>query len=100
MFKPRILFTADGNQLVSMSTAKPIQQDDNYKDFMTNITDGGLVYAVCKYLKTNYCESMRRKQVAPQNRKHVIIVGAGASGLAAAYELSQIGHKVRNVELC
>lgn len=33
-----------------------------------------------------------------QHQKHVIIVGAGASGLVAAFELSQSGHKVSDVE--
>ena len=79
-----------------MATVTAIQQDDNYKDFMANITDGGLVYAVSKHLKLKECESQHHTQVAPENRKHVIIVGAGACGLTTAYELAQIGHKVKN----
>ena len=33
-------------------------------------------------------------EVAPTSGKHVLVVGAGPSGLSAAYHLSRFGHKV------
>ena len=35
-----------------------------------------------------------KKMVKKTERKDIIVVGAGVSGLAAAYELTQNGHKV------
>ena len=77
-----------------------IQQDDNYKDFMTTITDGGLQYAYQSYKQGKSARDFYRQHVADDKKKHVIVVGAGMAGLAAAYELSQVGHKVGFASLC
>ena len=61
---------------------------------MNAITDGGLRYAVAKHSKTINNYDNYRTKVPPEMKNHVIIVGAGMAGLAAAYELAQIGHKV------
>ncbi|XP_053376963.1 putative L-amino-acid oxidase YobN [Mercenaria mercenaria] len=74
-----------------------IQQDDNYKEFMGWITDGGLRYAYAMHHGTS--ENLYRKKVDKEHERHVIIVGAGMAGLSAAYELAQIGHKVTILEV-
>ena len=74
---------------------KYIQQDDNYREFMNNITDGGLQYAYHTWIKGESAKEYYRQKVTDDKKRHVIIVGAGMSGLAAGYELAQVGHKVR-----
>ena len=73
---------------------KYIQQDDNYREFMNNITDGGLQYAYHTWIQGESAKEFYRQKVADDKKRHIIIVGAGMSGLAAAYELAQVGHKV------
>ncbi|KAL3831342.1 hypothetical protein ACJMK2_023102 [Sinanodonta woodiana] len=75
---------------------KSLQQEDNHRElFFDKITDGGLqhVYDVRKG------NSYPQKNGKTSNAKHVIIVGAGISGLVAAYELEQAGHKTTIIEL-
>ena len=71
-----------------------MRQDDNYRSFMFNIIDGGLQYAYESFKGLN-SRTFYRQKVADEKRKHIIVVGAGMAGLAAAYELVQVGHKVR-----
>lgn len=80
----------------SVAKENYIQQDDNYRDFMNNITDGGLQYAYTAYKGMN-SKAFYRQKVADERKKHIIVVGAGMAGLAAAYELAQVGHEVRNM---
>ncbi|XP_053376734.1 uncharacterized protein LOC123530241 [Mercenaria mercenaria] len=76
---------------------KGIQQDDNYKDFMGWITDGGLRHAYA--MENGTSENLYQKKVDKEHKRHVIIVGAGMAGLSAAYELAQIGHTVTILEV-
>lgn len=64
---------------------------------MGYITDGGLQYAyhsTCTWKGDTDAKMSYRRKVADHKKKRIIIVGAGMSGLAAAYELAQAGHKV------
>ncbi|XP_045165408.2 putative L-amino-acid oxidase YobN [Mercenaria mercenaria] len=76
-----------------------VQQDDNYREFMGWITGGGLRYAYAKKNGNPSADDLYRKQVDKDDAKKIIIVGAGMSGLTAAYELAQIGHEVIILEL-
>ena len=86
----------------------PIMQSDILKPFYLDIGNFGLNYA---YQKLKLAESNPRltpeevnQRVEPfkftktKKTKTVIIIGAGMSGLVAAYELAQAGHTVRIVE--
>ncbi|KAK3576603.1 hypothetical protein CHS0354_023120 [Potamilus streckersoni] len=74
---------------------REIQQEDNHKLFFEDIMQRGLRYTYEKR------KGLQRPRVHAKtaNSKHVIIVGAGITGLAAAYELEQAGHKTTILEL-
>lgn len=71
------------------------QQDDHCKQFYLNIIDGSLKSAFEKYPPCPFTEgnSMRRA-------RSVVIVGAGVSGLSAAFELEKEGYNVRYFVKC
>ena len=68
----------------------PVQQSDLLRPLLMTIAQDGLGEAYKKY---GGCGQHRTT-----NPKHVIVVGAGMAGLAAAYELKRAGHKVTIVE--
>ena len=71
----------------------PRMQDDLLRSSMGNIMNFGLYY---QYKEEGYGNATEEdKYQKTSSPKHVIIVGAGAAGLVAAYELAQSGHKVR-----
>ena len=65
-----------------------LQQDNVFKTFYMKIVDGDLRAAYDFRHGTTTDKSEKVKE------KHVIIVGAGISGLAAAYELEKVGYTV------
>ena len=87
---------------------KPIMQTDALKPFYLDIGRYGLNYAYHKYIlkipsnkvvPTDEADVERYKYTKTQHPKKVVIVGAGMSGLVAAYELAQVGHDVQIVEM-
>ena len=83
----------------------PIMQTDMLKPFYLDIAQYGLNYA---YQKVKFTESHpsatsdepveKYKGTKTANPKTVVIIGAGMSGLVAAYELARAGHKVHILE--
>ena len=76
----------------------PIQQSDLLKPLLMDIANFGLNYAYCRYKERDgNCDHY--KKTKSKNPKKVIIIGAGMSGLVAAYELAQVGHEVQVLEM-
>ena len=82
------------------------QQSDLLKPMLDDVVKYGLNYTYLKYkgadlpitgLGVSFAESPMKYKTS--NKKHVIIVGAGLSGLSAAYELTKVGHDVDIVEM-
>lgn len=71
----------------------PVQQDDYCKDFYMEIVNGSLESAYKKYGPSTCLEGNQVKQGL--SGKSVLIIGAGVSGLSAAFELEKVGHSVR-----
>lgn len=76
---------------------EPLQQSDLLRPIMDDITENGLTYAYYKYLLGIPDPDKIHKPT--DHPSHVIVVGAGMAGLAAAYELAQVGHKVTILEM-
>ena len=92
----------------SDSETKPIMQTDGLKPFYLDIGKYGLNYAYHKYrlkipsnivVPTNEADVERYKYTKTKYPNTVVIIGAGMSGLVAAYELAQVGHHVKIVEM-
>ena len=75
---------------VRREVEEPLQQSDLLKPLLMTIAQDGLGEAYKKYSGSGESKTT--------NPKHVIVVGAGMAGLAAAYELKRAGHKVTILE--
>lgn len=73
---------------------KPVQQDNYCKKFYMSIINGSL-----KSTFNKYGPSIRSGGKKLNGTKSVVIVGAGVSGLAAAFELQKEGYNTQIVEL-
>lgn len=75
----------------------PTQQDDVCKDFYMKIVNENIESAYRKYGPSICKEDAGISEVSPG--KSVLIIGAGVSGLAAAFELEKVGYDTSIVEL-
>lgn len=90
-----------------------MQQSDVFKPFLVDIGNYGLNYAYKKYQPVTLPNPPpvvvaeddvedpfeEFKQTQTEHPIDVLVIGAGMSGLAAAYELSQVGHRVTVLEM-
>lgn len=105
---PGKLYPRDEPAIGPGGEALPIMQTDILKPFYLDIGHFGLNYA---YQKLKFAETHPKltpeevnqqveqfKYTTTKKAKTVVIIGAGMSGLVAAYELAQAGHTVHIVE--
>ena len=84
-------------QLTEQKEAEPLQQSDLLRPLLMDIARHGLSYAYEHYgggwpgLDSGQCKQTERP-------RDMIVVGAGMAGMAAAYELRRVGHKVTILE--
>ena len=121
MFKINLTFSKAGNfrqnlhcQLSRMELAKckPVplfdefeqpkheflQESDLYKPLLLDISKLGLNYAYHKHFQKEK-DADQHKHTKTTHPINVIVLGGGISGLAAGYELAQVGHKVTILEM-
>ena len=83
----------------------PIQQADMLKPLYMDIVKKGLTYTYDQHKgKDPFSRHVMQDDVKPAatktaKPKKVIIIGAGMSGLSAAYELQRSGHEVQILEM-
>ena len=105
---PGKLYPHDEPAIGSDNKRLPIMQTDILKPFYLDIAKLGLNYAYQKLkladLKPELIPEEVEKEVEKfkftktKKPKTVVIIGAGMSGLVAAYELAQAGHNVQILE--
>ena len=79
----------------------PIQEDDGLKPFLYDIGKYGLNYAFMKYNvhDGDSAAAEKYKYTKTSKPRNIIIIGAGMSGLVSGYELAQVGHNVKILEM-
>ena len=82
----------------SKESDSPLQHCDLLKPFLLDISNWGLNYAYHKYYGDQE-NPEKYKHTKTEHPINVIIIGAGMSGLVAAYELAQVGHNVTILEM-
>ena len=95
--------TMHGNCAINVhySSDEPIQEDDGLKPFLYDIGKYGLNYAFMKYSvhDGDSAAAEKYKYTKTSKPRNIIIIGAGMSGLVSGYELAQVGHNVKILEM-
>ena len=93
-----VLLSGVSDRTGELEAAEPLQQSDLLRPLLMDIAEHGLSHAYDGYSARGRSAKSGGEPEQTQYPKDVIVVGAGITGMAAAYELKRVGHRVTILE--